>query len=122
MIDDVELIRRRFGDDRPGLQLIGIEEAAIPVTIVQADVLAQERKPLPILEEFVVRLVAAGIGATDEIGLRAAVEPHPAKDLHATILHALGLHHEDLFFEHNGRPERLTGVAGSARPIAGVFR
>jgi hypothetical protein len=48
--------------------MIGIEEAAIPVTIVQADVLAQERKPLPILEEFVVRLVGSGVGATDEIG------------------------------------------------------
>src|SRR6202035_1671274 len=48
--------------------MIGIEEAAIPVTIVQADVLAQERKPLPILEEFVVRLVGAGVGVTDEIG------------------------------------------------------
>jgi hypothetical protein len=68
VIDDLELMRRRFGDERPGLQLMDIEAAAIPVTIVQADVLAQERKPLPILEEFVVRFVAAGVGSTDEIG------------------------------------------------------
>ncbi len=61
------------------------------------------------------------IGATDEIGLRAAVDPHPVKDFHATILHALGLHHDDLFFEHNGRPERLTGVAGTARVIPRAF-
>lgn len=67
MIDEVELIRRRFGDERPGLQLIAIEDAAIPVTIVQADVLAQERKPLPILEEFVVRFVGAGVVTADEI-------------------------------------------------------
>jgi hypothetical protein len=61
------------------------------------------------------------IGATDEIGLRATEDPHPVKDLHATILHALGLRSEDLFFEHNGRPERLTGVAGSAKVIERVF-
>lgn len=61
------------------------------------------------------------IGATDEIGLRAAVDPHPVKDFHATILHALGLHHDELFFEHNGRPERLTGVAGSASVISRAF-
>jgi hypothetical protein len=61
------------------------------------------------------------IGATDEIGLRAEVDPHPVKDLHATILTAMGLRPDDLFFEHNGRPERLTGVAGSSRTIPGVL-
>jgi uncharacterized protein (DUF1501 family) len=61
------------------------------------------------------------IGETDEIGLRAVVEPHPMKDLHATILQAMGIRHDDLFFAHNGRPERLTGVAGTAKPIAKVF-
>jgi hypothetical protein len=61
------------------------------------------------------------IGATDEIGLRAEVDPHPVKDLHATILTAMGLRPDDLFFEHNGRPERLTGVAGSSKVIPGVL-
>ena len=61
------------------------------------------------------------IGATDAIGLRAEVDPHPVKNLHATILTAMGLRPDDLFFEHNGRPERLTGVAGSSRPIPGVL-
>ena len=61
------------------------------------------------------------LGATDDIGLRAEVDPHPVKDLHATILHLLGLNHENLYFEHNGRPERLTGVAGSARLIRGAL-
>lgn len=57
------------------------------------------------------------IGETDDIGLRAEVDPHPVKDLHATVLRLLGLNHEELYFEHNGRPERLTGVAGSAKVI-----
>jgi hypothetical protein len=61
------------------------------------------------------------IGETDEIGLRAEKDPHSVKDLHATVLTALGLNPDDLYFEHNGRPERLTGVAGSAKPIREVF-
>ena len=60
------------------------------------------------------------IGTTDEVGLRAEQSPLAVKDLHATILTALGLHPEDLSFEHNGRPERLTGFAGSAKVIPGV--
>lgn len=61
------------------------------------------------------------IGATDEIGLRAIEQPQPIKNLHATILTALGLNPDDLFFEHNGRQERLTGVAQSWKTIPGVF-
>jgi hypothetical protein len=61
------------------------------------------------------------LGATDAIGLRADVDPHPVKNLHATILTALGLRPDDLSFEHNGRPERLTGVAGSSKVISGVL-
>jgi hypothetical protein len=61
------------------------------------------------------------IGATDEIGLRAEQNPHHVKDFHATILAAMGIHNDDLFFSHHGRDERLTGVAGVANPIPGVF-
>lgn len=63
----------------------------------------------------------ARIGATDEIGLMAADQPIPFRDLHATVLNALGLDHEALHFEVAGRQERLTGVAGGARPIPGVL-
>jgi hypothetical protein len=35
--------QRRFANARPGLQLIAVEDAAIPVTVVRADVLAQEK-------------------------------------------------------------------------------
>jgi hypothetical protein len=52
------------------------------------------------------------IGATDEFGYRATVEPHPINDLHATILHLLGLDHTQLTYFHNGRMHRLTDVAG----------
>lgn len=51
-------------------------------------------------------------GATDAVGLRAAEKKVHVHDLHATILHLLGLDHQRLTFFHNGRDERLTDVAG----------
>ncbi len=52
-------------------------------------------------------------GATDTIGLRAMEGKVHVHDLHATILHLLGLDHELLTYFHNGRDERLTDVAGN---------
>jgi hypothetical protein len=48
------------------------------------------------------------VGATDAIGLRAVEKPYHFRDLHATILHQLGLEQEQLTFLHLGRHERLT--------------
>ena len=52
------------------------------------------------------------IGATDEIGLHAVEERLHVHDLHATILHLLGLNHWDLVYHHQGRPERATQNEG----------
>jgi arylsulfatase A-like enzyme len=51
-------------------------------------------------------------GETDEIGHKAAVNRVSVNDLHATILHLLGIDHEKLTFRYNGRDFRLTDVAG----------
>lgn len=51
-------------------------------------------------------------GASDEIGHKAAENPVDVHDLHATILHALGIDHKRLTFRHNGRDFRLTDVEG----------
>jgi hypothetical protein len=48
------------------------------------------------------------IGKTDEIGMKAVDVPCHVHDVHATILHLLGLNHRKLTFEHNGRDERPT--------------
>ena len=48
------------------------------------------------------------IGSTDEIGLRAVTRKCHVHDIHATILHVLGLNNEKLTFLHNGRDERAT--------------
>ncbi|MSQ96906.1 MAG: DUF1501 domain-containing protein [Gemmataceae bacterium] len=67
---------------------------------------------------FTVWLAGAGVkhgfshGATDEFGHRAVTPATTIYDLHATILHLLGLDHERLSFYHNGIERRLTDVHG----------
>ncbi len=51
-------------------------------------------------------------GATDDFGFRAVENPVSAHDLHATILHLLGLDHERLTFRYAGRDFSLTDVHG----------
>jgi hypothetical protein len=51
-------------------------------------------------------------GETDEIGHKAVVDRVSVNDLHATILHLIGLEHTRLTYRYNGRDFRLTDVAG----------
>ncbi len=51
-------------------------------------------------------------GATDEFGHKAVENVLTVYDLHATVLHLLGLDHEKLTFRHNGADRRLTDVHG----------
>ena len=51
-------------------------------------------------------------GATDEFGYKAVEKKVHVNDLHATILHQLGLDHEKLTYRYNGRDFRLTDVGG----------
>ena len=51
-------------------------------------------------------------GETDEFSYNIVKDPVHVHDLHATIMHLLGIDHERLTYLHNGREERLTNVAG----------
>jgi Protein of unknown function (DUF1501) len=51
-------------------------------------------------------------GATDDFGWHAVSDPVHVHDLHATLLHALGLDHEKLLYRYSGRDYRLTDVYG----------
>jgi hypothetical protein len=53
------------------------------------------------------------VGKTDEFGLNIVEDRIHIHDLHATILHCLGLNHEQLTYRHQGRDFRLTDVAGN---------
>lgn len=52
-------------------------------------------------------------GATDDFGFKAVDKPVHIHDLHATILHLLGVDHTKLTYRYSGRDFRLTDVAGN---------
>jgi hypothetical protein len=56
------------------------------------------------------------IGSTDEFGYRAMEQPISAHDLHATMLHLLGMDHTKLTYRFSGRDMRLTDVYGTLIP------
>jgi hypothetical protein len=56
------------------------------------------------------------IGATDDFGYKAEQQPVSYHDLHATILHLLGIDHKKLTYRYNGRNMRLTDVYGVLIP------
>jgi hypothetical protein len=74
MSSAAQSLERRFGGSRPGLTLVGIEEAAIPVTWLQVDVLAQERRNLPVTEGYALRFVEKGVTRTEEIAAFLGLE------------------------------------------------
>ncbi len=60
------------------------------------------------------------IGSSDEFGYKAEEQPISIHDLHATILHLLGLDHTALTYRFNGRDMRLTDVYGD--PVSQIVR
>jgi hypothetical protein len=56
------------------------------------------------------------IGSSDEFGYKAEEQPIAVHDLHATILHLLGMDHTRLTYRFNGRDMRLTDVYGNPIP------
>jgi hypothetical protein len=60
------------------------------------------------------------VGETDEIGETAVVDPFHLRDLHATILHLMGLDHNQLTYFHGGLDNKLTGVI-DAHPIQQII-
>lgn len=75
---------------------------------------------------FCTWMAGAGIkagttyGATDELGFGAVENKVSVPDWHATILHLLGLHHDELFIEQHGLKEKLTGVQ-EAHVVKGIL-
>ena len=67
---------------------------------------------------FSVFMAGAGLkpgmnyGETDELGWKSVENQVPWYDFHATVLHLLGMDHEQLTFYHNGIERRLTNVHG----------
>lgn len=61
MADATVIAARRYSDHNPGYRLAYAGEAAVPVSLLTIDVLVQQRKKLPLVDEFVLRLADHGI-------------------------------------------------------------
>ena len=61
------------------------------------------------------------LGETDEIGYEAITEPVSPHDLHATLLHLLGIDHERLTYRHQGLPQRLSNVTKPSRVVREIL-
>ena len=76
---------------------------------------------------YSVWMVGGGIrggtvyGATDDFGFRATENPVQVRDLHATILHLLGLQHDKLTYYFQGLQQRLTQIDGDSRVIREIL-
>ena len=96
------------------LVIWGGEFGRLPVAQIGAEKPGRDHNP----HCFTTWMTGGGIkggvshGESDELGFKAAVNPVSVNDLHATILHLLGLDHERLTYKYNGRQYRLTDVAG----------
>jgi hypothetical protein len=60
-------------------------------------------------------------GATDEVGFKAVENRVSVHDLHATILHLMGLEHQKLTYRHNSLEQRLTTITVDARVIKEIL-
>jgi hypothetical protein len=116
-----DLRQRGLLDDT--LVLFTSEFGRTPFTQSNAGSLGTGRDHWP--NGFSIWMAGAGLspglayGATDALGLRAVEHPVHWHDLHATILHLLGIDHERLTYYHNGIHRRLTNVHGEV--IEGVL-
>lgn len=114
----IDLKRRGLLDDT--LVLWGGEFGRTPTVQVGSAEFGRDHHP----EGFTMWMAGGGVksgfryGKTDEYGYYAVENRCTIHDLHATILHLMGLDHERLTWRHNGRDYRLTDVSGEvARDI-----
>lgn len=115
MTKSFQNLARRFGEARPGLQLVAVEEAAIPVTMLRVDVLAQERQPLAIAEEFVLRFVSQGVDAPADIAAILGLDETHILDAAAAQVSA-----ENLRRTLDGKLRLTTLGVEAARELASV--
>jgi hypothetical protein len=104
----------------------GGEFGRLPIAQLPADKDARKAGRDHNKNAFCTWMAGAGVkggttyGATDDLGLAAVEDRVSVPDWHATILHLLGLHHDQLFLEQFGLKEKLTGV-NEARVVRGIL-
>lgn len=88
MADTTVIAARRYSDQHPGYRLAYAGEAAVPVSLLTLDVLVQERKKLPLVDEFVLGLAHHGIHKIGNMAAVLGIDPPTVSDAVAHQLSA----------------------------------
>lgn len=86
MADATVIAARRYSDQHPGYRLAYAGEAAVPVSLLTLDVLAQQRKKLPLVDEFVLRLADYGIHKINNMAAVLGIDTPTVSD---AVVHQL---------------------------------
>lgn len=71
---EASTLRKRFSDIRPGRHLVAIEDAALPVTTVEVAVLGQQAQGLPLIDEFLLRMLQLGVCEPSDVAGLLGIE------------------------------------------------
>lgn len=93
-------LTRRFSD-RPGFDLVSYREVALPLFQVSLEVLVLEEKPVPPIEEFVLRAVSVGLSDVDSIGGLLGIQAPVVTRAAASLMHS-----DDLVLAGGGEDDR----------------
>jgi len=80
-------VARRFAD-RPGFELVSYREVALPLFQVSVEVLVLEEKPIPPIQEFVLRAVASGLTNVESIGGLLGIQQPVVTRAAAALMHS----------------------------------
>jgi hypothetical protein len=103
----------RFQGSRPGWDLVAVVDAAIPVTRIAADVLALDRKRLPPLDEFILRLVGEGVTTIDELTGYLGLPESIVADAVASQFSS-----DNLTYRQQGNGKKMLELTGRGRVTA----
>ena len=97
-----------------GVEVGSIDRHGVNLLTVQGSVFQQAREQM---RKISIWIAGGGFkkgyvhGGTDDFGYAAVEKVMTVNDLHATLLHTLGLNHKKLTYPHEGRPGSLTDIA-----------
>lgn len=117
-LTDDELVLR-FADARPGRELVGIESIALPVTSLRVLVSGQEEKPLPLLDEFLLRALQLGLTDVGRVAALLGLERHLLEPPLVQQI-AVGNVQYDGDFGHASLTSQGVGTATDLRALAPI--
>jgi hypothetical protein len=114
MIDSTSIAARRFSELHPGYHLVTAQEAAIPYSWLTLDIVAHERKPLPVVDEFAMRLSRQGVDTIPDVAAVLGINEEAVRDAVAARLSDEHLDYLPALLPDGARRIRLTRAGQAA--------